>query len=494
MQDVKIGLGAAMLEQCREQRTITRYATPDEIKDTKIKKYRARNNALVVKVPVTVYEGPKLTPIPREDLFCSSEAYDIEDARIAGYIARMPNHEFKRRVKNKMYPITKNEEEDILRGDELEETKVKRIEDGNKDYEEQYKDIDVHVCWLKYDVDKDGEVDDIKVSFHLRTGIILNAWYNDSFYGYRPIQTFVFKPIEYSLDGEGICGILEQLAELMDTMFNQRVDRLNQINAPTYLRRAGSKILEGMKYVRPGQIIDVDEMDDFQEMVFHDTYPGTERMEASVMQFAQFASGVSQLLMGQQTAERPVAKDTLALIQEVYKGIKQGIENTRYDLSETGMRAVEMMAQYSPNYQYKLPVQGKDGEMEFSTQAVDLSKMGYLRDSISVELMASSEVLNTEIQREIDLTLYQMLSDYFTKVAGMLQAMPMVSSGVQQFIAKVIQIGGRLMKRIVRDFGNLDAEELVPDLDDIDIQSAMIPPPVPTGPPESGQGGQTGQQ
>ncbi|MGB7060929.1 MAG: hypothetical protein WBF13_01075, partial [Candidatus Zixiibacteriota bacterium] len=448
MQDVKIGTGAAMFEHCREQKTITRYATEAEIKDKNIKNYRARNNALVVKVPITTYEGPKLVPIPREDLFFTSDATEIENAKLAGYKVRMPDYEFKRRVhqKNKdgerMYPITKEEEEAILLGDELDETKVKRIEDSNKDYEEQYKDIDVHVCWLKHDVDGDNEADDIKVSFHLRTGIVLNAWYNDSFYGYRPIQTFVFKPIEYSLDGEGICGILEQLQVLMDTMFNQRVDRLNQINAPSFKRRAGSKVLEGMSYVRPGQIIDVDEMDDFQELAFHDTYPGTERMEGSIMQFAQFASGVSQLLMGQNTAERPVARDTLALIQEVYKGIKQGIENTRYDLSETGMRAVEMMAQYSPVYSYKLPVQGQDGREEFSTQAVDLSKMGYLRDAISVELMASSEVLNTEIQREIDLTLYQMLSDYFTKVAGMLQAMPQVSPGVQQFISKVIQIGG----------------------------------------------------
>ena len=478
MQDVKIGTGAVHFEYVREQRVIPRYATKAEIKDKDTKKYRDRSNRLFVKVPVTTYEGPRLNPVDRVDLFSSSEATEIEGARIAGYKVRMPNHEFKRRVMTKMYPITAEEEEAILTGDELDETKQKRIADGNKDYREEYKDIDVHVCWLKYDVDNDGEVDDIKVSYHLRTGTVLNAWYNDSFYGQRPIQTFVFKPIEYSLDGEGMCGILEQMQELMDTMFNQRVDRLNQINAPTFLRRSGSKILDGITYVRPGQIIDVDEMDDFQELAFHDTYPGTERMEGSIMQFAQLASGVSQLLMGQQSAERPVFRDTLALIQEVYKGIKQGIENTRDDIGETGMRAVEMIAQYSPVYAYKLPVKGKDGQEEFSKQAVDLSKMGYLRDAISVELMASSEILNTEIQREIDLTLYQMLSDYFTKVAGMLQALPQVSPGMQQFISKVIQIGAKLMKRIVRDFGNLDAEDLVPDLDDIDIQAAMQPSPM----------------
>ena len=486
MQDVKIGTGVAQFEYVREQRFITRYATPEEIKNKKVKKYRDRGNRLVVKVPVTTYEGPKLNPVDRADLVMSSEATEIENAAIAGYVVRMPNHEFKRRVATKMYPITADEKDAILLGDELGETKQKRIEDSNKEYREEYKDIDVHVVWLKYDVDGDNEVDDIKVSFNLRTGTLLNAWYNDSFYGHRPLQLFVFKPIEFSADGEGLCGILEQLNELMDTMFNQRVDRLNQINAPVLLRRQGS-LAKNIQHVRPGMIIDVDEMDDIQELAFHDTYPGTERMEGSIMQFAQYASGVSQLLMGQNTAERPVARDTLALIQEVYKGIKQGIENTRYDLGETGMRAVEMMAQYSPVYSYKLPVQGANGEETFANQAVDLSKMGYLRDAISVELMASSEVLNTEIQREIDLTLYQMLSDYFTKVAGMLQALPQVSPGMQQFIAKVIQIGSKLMKRIVRDFGNLDAEELVPDLDDIDMQGAMQPP-MPQGPPQGGQG------
>jgi hypothetical protein len=486
MQNVKIGTGAAHFEYVREQRFITRYATPAEIKDKKTKKYRDRGNRLVVKVPVTTYEGPKLNPIPRESLVMSSDATDLDLAAIAGYVVRMPNHEFKRRVANKMYPITIDEKETILIGDELDETKRKRIEDSEKEYREEYKNIDVHVCWLKYDVDGDGEVDDIKVSYNLRTGTVLNAWYNDSFYGNRPIQLFVFKPIEFSADGEGLCGILEQLQELMDTMFNQRVDRLNQINAPVLLRRSGS-LAKNLQHVRPGMIIDVDEMDDVQELAFHDTYPGTERMEGSIMQFAQYASGVSQLLMGQNTAERPVARDTLALIQEVYKGIKQGIENTRADLGELGMRAVELMAQYKPLYAYKIPTTTENGEETFATQAVDLSKMGYLRDAISVELMASSEVLNTEIQREIDLTLYQMLSDYFTKVAGMLQAMPQVSPGMQQFIAKVIQIGSKLMKRIVRDFGNLDADELVPDLDDIDIQATMQPP-MPQGPPQGGQG------
>lgn len=152
-----------------------------------------------------------------------------------------------------------------------------------------------------------------------------------------------------------------------------------------------------------------------------------------------------------------------------------------------------MMAQYNPLYTYKVPVKGQNGQETFAKQSIDLSKMGYLRDAISVELMASSEVLNTEIQREIDLTLYQMLSDYFTKVAGMLQALPQVSPGMQQFIAKVIQIGGRLMKRIVRDFGNLDAEELVPDLDDIDMRAAMVPPPMPPQMPQGAPPGRQGQ-
>jgi hypothetical protein len=494
MQNVKIGTGAAHFEYVREQRFITRYAMKDEAKDDNIKKYRSRSNDLVVKVPVTTYEGPRLNPIDRVDLFFSSEATEIENARIVGYKVRMPDFEFKRRVANKMYIVTQEEEETILLGDELDETKEGRIKDANKEYEEAYKDVEVHVCWLKYDVDNDGEVDDIKVSYHARTGIVLNAWYNDSFYGHRPIQTFVFKPIEYSLDGEGLCGILEQLQELMDTMFNQRVDRLNQINAVTYLRKAGC-LAKNYEYIRPGTIIDVDETGgenpDLKELAFHDTYPGTERMEASIMQFAQFASGVSQLLMGQNTAERPVARDTLALIQEVYKGIKQGIENTRYDLGETGMRAVEMMAQYSPVYTYKIPVKGQNGQETFATQAVDLSKMGYLRDSISVELMASSEVLNTEIQREIDLTLYQMLSDYYTKVAGMLQALPTANPGLQKLIIDVIQRGGRLMKRVVRDFGNLDAEELVLDEKDIDTKGALQPSPMQIMQMQGGQGGQT---
>jgi len=148
-------------------------------------------------------------------------------------------------------------------------------------------------------------------------------------------------------------------------------------------------------------------------------------------------------------------------------------------------------------YKYK-KLEGPKGEEAFAQQSVDLSKMGYLRDAISVELMASSEVLNTEIQREIDLTIYQMLSDYYTKVASMLQAMPTVSPGVQQLIVQVISKGAKLMKQIVRDFGSQDADELVIDEKDIDIKATLEPSPLQVmqmqqGAP-SGQPGQGGPQ
>jgi hypothetical protein len=248
------------------------------------------------------------------------------------------------------------------------------------------------------------------------------------------------------------------------------------------LRKAGS-LAKNVDKVYPGLIIDVDEMDDFQELAFHGEYPETARMEGSIMQFAQLAIGVSQLLVGQSTTERPVARETMALIQEMNKGIKQGIDNYRDDLGELGMRVIEMMAQYKPFYAYKID----DGETAFEDKAIDLAKLGYLRDAVKIELMASSEVLNTEIQREIDLTLYQLLSDYFTKVAGMLQAFPQVPPAVQEFITKIIGIGGKLMKRIVRDFGNVDADELVPDEDDINLQQMRMPPQQPRppqGPPQ----------
>jgi len=328
-------------------------------------------------------------------------------------------------------------------------------------------------------MDEEGEEDDIVITFHQETRTILRAMYNPYFYGFRPFQELVFDPTEYSFYGVGSCEKLEQLQEVEDTLWNQRLDRANQLNGPVYLRDP-TQIAEKFDIVYPGIIIDVNDIEKAVKILAHtDVYPDTIRLEALVNQYAQLVIGVSPHVMGQPTAERPVARETLALIQELNKKYKYYIDNIRGYFNELGMRVIEMIAQFQPSYEYKVENKGM-----FETRVIDFPP-DLIRDGLEIDLMASSEVMNAEIRREIDLTLYQIISDYSTKLAGMMQVLSnkYAPQPLRQFVVDVARIGSKLMKRIVRDFGSVDAEELVPDIEKSVDAQALAQMPTQSPPP-----------
>jgi len=168
-----------------------------------------------------------------------------------------------------------------------------------------------------------------------------------------------------------------------------------------------------------------------------------------------------------------VARETLALIQELNKKLKVGGENLRAPIGNIFMMVIEHFAQFKPHYEYQVERNGKKGKT-FEKDVLDFP-FEVIRDGIAIDLMASSEVMNTEIQREIDLTLYQLLGDYYTKLAGMVEMLlsPEVPPDMKPLFIKWSKIFEKLMERIVRDFGKVDAETLVDSIPEEILQQAL---------------------
>lgn len=475
LQCIKTGTGIVMVDYERRKKTVARYATKEEEKEKGIKKYRTAEGELLVKVPNTIYEGPILRGISREDFIISSDATTIKDAHICGYRTYVPRSTFDLRVKTKYYDINEDEAKKIT-GDDLDETKKARISDSNKDYTDDVREkVEVWRLWYRYDVDNDGEVDDIIVEFHPQSAQILKANYNHLFYGFRPFVALIFNPIEFSFDGEGLCPILYKIQEEIDTFHNLRIDYLHQTVVPVFKRRIGSGA-ENYKDFEPGTIVDTDDPEmDLIMMQFHQgDLPGTIAEEQMLSQAGDEAIGNAPSFMGQPTSERPVARETLALIQELNKKLKVGGDNLRPQFCEIFTMVIEHFAQFQPHYDYQVEKNGKQGK-SFTKDALDFP-YEVIRDGIAVDLMASSEVMNTEIRREIDMTLYQILGDYYTKLAGMIEMLlnPEVPPDMKPLFIKWSKIFEKLMERIVRDFGNVDAESLVDSIPDEILDQALM--------------------
>lgn len=482
-QAIKIGTGIAKMVYRQKKRTTYRYASPVEVSMKAPGLIKFPNGQYGIKKVTTIYDGPDVIPVDRAKWVISSDASTIEEAFLCGFQFSLRKPEIKSRMAQGMYYA--DTLENVRSADDPSDTDEARAKAAHKELKNP-DSWDFWEIWMRYDVDEDGEEDDIVVTFHLPSKTIARAIYNPMFMGFRPFIAFVFNPVEYSFDGEGVCEIIEKLQEQIDTLSNQRIDRLNQINAPMYLVKEGAQLDDFT--LAPGMIWKTN--DDLEscvkELSFREVYPSTFQEESMLIGYAQQAIGVSSAVLGQSIAERPVAKDTMALIQETNKKFKFGIDNVRDDYGEIGAKALEMFAQYKPSLDYGSANSfGPEGVRGMQDQSHLDFPFEFLRDGINVQLTASSELMNIETRRENDLTQYQILSDYYTKWGGMVQVVcdPKAPPELKKSFIAVSEMGARLLGKILDDFGSKDANALIPHMPQIVNLQAVMQPPPPEPPP-----------
>jgi len=485
LQCIKTGTGIIKINYEIKKKTIYRYATKEEIADSDIKKYSTTGEP-VVKVPVTTYQGPTLFPIPREDFIISSEAKSVDDAYLVGFRKYLRKPEIEARIKAGLYrkgALKHLFEGSEYSGDEFDDVKKDRAEGQGKEISEaKDKPIELWELWFKYDVDGDGIEDDIVVVYHHDTKTILRAIYNPDFYGSRPFIDLIASPIEYCFDGFGLCDQLRDLQEVVDTLYNQTLDNRTLQNSLAFLQRDTAREEDWEFY--PGVVVKVDDVENaIKQFEIKDPMPSAMADIGQAIQFMQFVASVSPEAMGQPTAERPVASEAMARLEQVGIKMRFNMDVLRRKISKIGMKALCQFAQYQPRFTYE--VEDKDGL--FQSKAIDFPS-SYLEEGIQIDLMASSEMLNSEVRRQINIAVYQLLSQYLTNLASMIQAI--VDAGVhpemKKFILEISETGRKIVTRILEDFDIADADDLLKPLNEvIDLQNALMNP----NPPGMGQTG-----
>lgn len=491
LQAVKSGTGAVKVIWEKQKNSRVRYATQEEIDDENIKTFKLKDGGYGIKVTHTVYDSPNVYGLPREDLVVSSDATTMDDAFLVAFKYPLREEEIRDKIRRKVF--CKEVKDCLEKPDKPDETKEARIESQKKEIRpDEYGKFWPYEIWLRYDVDDDGIEDSVVITYHEESGKIWGAIYNPYFSKFRPIEKLVSMPSEYSFEGVGLCEKLRPLQEAIDTVFNMRFDRLKQINLPITIVKADAG-LDDFE-LEPGKTwwTDTDVEGAIREVPFHPNYPETERMEMALNSYADQTAGIGPANLGQPTAERPVARETYMLIQEVYKGIKFQIDNIRDWIARIIMKALEMVSQYRPSWEYYIESEGR-----FEKRTLDFP-LEYLRDGISIQLAASSEVLNQEVRREIGLTIWTLLSEYMTRVASMAQVIvsPGVPADFKMVLLEANKIGVYLMKQIIRDFGLIEEEHLVLDIEKaINVQKALsLPEQMPMPMPQQGQGQPQGGQ
>jgi len=323
LQSVKMGSGIVKIDYTEKKRTCYRYATPEEELNDDIAKYKlAGTKRRAVKYVKTTVRGADVFPIDRLNWVMSADAVDVDSSLLCGFYKNYRRSQLETKVNQGLYD--KNAVEKIINPDERSEGEKERAEISGKElesieYTEPYK---IWELWTRFDVDGDGEEDEIVVTFHKDSKQILRAIYTPLFSGRRPFVIFKGYPTEFASDGEGICEILEKLQMHIDTLENQRLDRMTEINNPLVFVTAGSG-LEDYK-VNPGKVIVVE--GDLEQAIrieqFPDVYYSTSQEEDRLIDLANRACGIAPENLGQPTSERPVFKEAFARMQEAQKKFK----------------------------------------------------------------------------------------------------------------------------------------------------------------------------
>ncbi len=488
LQGLKSGTGIMNITWESKKEAVYRYATPEEESDDSVHKYEiADSDSKVVKDVQTFYEGPQWLAVPREDFIISSDAINVKDARLVGFKSYQTLTEM--RLKEKQGVYRKGATEKLTGGDRYDEVKESRAENQGKEIRplDENTPYEVWTLWAKYDVDEDGEADNLVISFHANSGTILRCLYNPVFTGNRPFVRIVPWPTEFSFDGDGLCNALYHIQEAIDAIQNQRIDRGTLLNSYVTVSRTGIG-LDNFKF-SPGKHYVCEENpteDVFRVIQVPDVSPSQFQEQSLLTALGERLSGISPAMQGISTSERPVAKETFALIEEANKKFKSMIDNIRDGLTEGAYQTLELMAQYQPTLRFK-----EDQDGEWVEQTVSIPVMS-LREGFDIELAASTEVLSQETRREIWLNVFMLVRQFQTDVGGMAQMLtsPQVPSDMKKVIMQANQIGVEILKQILLDFEVPNAEQLVLNLGTtVDVKKCMVASPdiqAQMGPPQGG--------
>lgn len=272
--------------------------------------------------------------------------------------------------------------------------------------------IKCYEAYIKYDVNKDDRREECIFLTLPGPGMYLSGkpLHCVSKIGKRPwlIRPFLRRP--GCIYGKGIPELVRHLHKEMNAIHNQRIDAGNMVIAPFFFYRAASGFDPSEINVRPATGIPLD--DPQRDVYFPDYNPSRLSVsfneEKIVMDLIQKLTFLNSTMFGQETADRPTARGTMAIIAQsdqkfgllgtrVQKIFSDLITDTRKDYEENlpdgieerilGDNNQQVWGKLSPeliagDYDCLMPLDLTAGDIAFEKQADQLIHQTFVNDPI----------------------------------------------------------------------------------------------------------------
>lgn len=328
--------------------------------------------------------------------------------------------------------------------------------------------LDLHEFWTNFDVRGVGEPVAVVCTLHLPTGALLRVDYNPFISQEYPYSVARFMRQEGRFHGIGICEMLEHYQDEVTAQHNQRIDAATISNAPVYKALIGSG-LRADEPLYPGRILFLNNINDFDAVANQaQRYTTTSELENQTLGYAMQRTGVNDFVSGASSPEIGYAAAATNMLQSANatKRIDQSLREFRSAIAESGTRIAEMYQQFNQGGKLFEVFGEKDGAVLQQFLQFPLVQLRY---AVGIDVTATTAALSKDMEIRTNTIVMGQITQFWQQLIQslMLLSNPMVPPMIKNAVVLAIKSGTTMMRRLLDNYGLQDANELVPQLQEI---------------------------
>jgi len=351
-----------------------------------------------VQLEEVVYNNPTWINIPVEDVIVSSRARSIEDAKFVAHRFRSTLDELRKKQRSGIYQnvglIEAGETGEFIDGQRLSDVQTSQEgagSDTSLSQDDLSGDVECIEWHGKYDIDNDGYLEDVIVTYVRESKTILSAIESPYLHGKKPFASITPFPMPGRLYAPGIPELIHDLQYELNAIHNQRIDNGSITNAPMIRYDPASDIDPDVHKIFPGSMLPAAK-DEISILPTPDVKFSQFREEENVRKMIQDRLGITDIQIG--SADPSITNDTATgistIVQEQNQRLELIFKNVRLGLDEAAKQTHQLQQQFGDDQIFYRVV-------ENATETFKTISQREIQGLFDIEIAATSVTTNKSL-------------------------------------------------------------------------------------------------
>lgn len=308
------------------------------------------------------------------------------------------------------------------------------------------------------------------VPYHYKSRQPLSLLVNFYPHQFRPYFHANFQRTDSGVYGRGVCRMARSGNIEVNDLHKHRVDNAFICNTRFYKVKSGWLAQMPKRFrIWPGRLVPVGSQDDISSEAMADIYGSTLEAELVTTRTMERLVGLSDFSLssgGGEGLKRVGATTALTAVQESGRVINSRLNHVRMTYAELASWVIEMDAYFRPLDEI-VHVLGPKGATALM-QLFD-APPAVVRGNMAIELTASSATMNREMDKQSDILLVNIMSQYLNRFMelGLLIANPETPEPLKVLGVKIANVVNELMRDVLRDFDKRNSSLILSEFEDV---------------------------